>query len=181
MAPLTQSTISNGMEPSSLVTHQTDTSLAPSHSKLEHTSHVTPRGSPSLIQQRKSRIPRFMPPSVSSGKCAPTAPTLKAQSVSISLQMAKLPLQKIKTLKTETVIKTKSVAEHTTKSVAEYTVKTAHQPLHGVKSAPVIKQEVKLTPDATSVIKPMATSTPARPTGRKVYYFLLFSFFLNAW
>ncbi|XP_063862381.1 uncharacterized protein LOC135101930 isoform X4 [Scylla paramamosain] len=160
MASLPQSTISNGMEPSSLVTLQTDTSLAPSHSKLEHTSHVIPQGSPSLVQQRKSRIPRFMPPCISSGKCAPTAPTPKPQSVSISMQVSNLPQKMIKTSQTETLVKTRSVAEHT--------VKTVSHPLHGVKSAPVIKQEVKLTPDATSVMKPLATSTPARPTGRKI-------------
>ena len=173
MAPLTQCTISNGMEPSSLVTLQTDTSLAPSHSKLERTSHVIPQGSPSLTQQRKSRIPRFMPPPIPSVKSAPTASTLKAQSVSVYMQLANLPLKKVKTCQTETVIKTKSVGEHS--------VKTVCHSLHGVKSTPVIKQEVKLTPsEATSIMKPMATSTPARPTGRKVYYFSLFSFFLNA-
>lgn len=173
MASLPQSTISNGMEPSSLVTLQTDTSLAPSHSKPEHTSHAIPQGSPPLVQQRKSRIPRFMPPSVLSGKCAPTAPTPKPQSVSISMQVSNLPKKIIKTSQTETVVKTRSVTEHT--------VKTVSHPLHGVKSTPVIKQEVKLTPpDATSVMKPLATSTPARPTGRKVYYISLFSYFFNA-
>ncbi|XP_045138182.1 protein lava lamp-like isoform X4 [Portunus trituberculatus] len=161
MASLPQSTISDGMEPSSLVTLQTDTSLAPSHSKLEHTSHVIPQGSPSLVQQKKSRIPRFMPPSVSRGKCAPKAPTPKPQSVSISMQVSNLPKKIIKTSQTETLVKTRSVLEHT--------VKTVSHPLYGVKSAPVIKQEVKLTPpDATSVMKPLATSTPARPTGRKI-------------
>lgn len=172
MAPLTQCTISNGVEPSSPVTLQTDTSLAPSHSKLEHTNYVTPQGSPSLPQQRKSRIPRFMP-SVSNGKCAQLTPALKSQSFSVSMQTADLPVQKNKPMpQTETQIKTKSDTE--------YTVKTVSQPLQGTKLAPVIRQEVKLTSsNSTSVIKPMATSTPARPTGRKVYYSSLFSYFTS--
>lgn len=172
MAPLTQSTISNGVEPSGPVTLQTDNSLAPSHSKLGHTSHVTPQGSPSLAQQRKSRIPRFMP-SVSSGKCAQPATTLKTQSSSVSMQMADLPVQKSKPIpQIEKVIKTKSDTEHT--------VKTVSHSLQETKLAPVLRQEVKLEcSNSTSVIKPMATSTPARPTGRKVYYFSLFSYFIS--
>lgn len=165
MAPLTQSTISHGLEPSGPVTLQTDTSLAPSHSKLEHTNHVTPQGSPSLVQQRKSRIPRFMP-SASSGKCAQPATTLITQSSSVSMHMADLLVQKSKPVpQTETLVRTKSDTEHA--------VRTVSQPLQGAKPAPVFRQEVKLTAsNATSVMKPMATSTPARPTtGRKVYYY----------
>lgn len=159
---MTQSTISNGVEPSGPVTLQTDTSLAPSHSKLGHTNHVTPQGSPSLAQQRKSRIPRFMP-SASSGKCAQSATTLKTQSFSVSMQRPDLPVQKSRSIpQTETPIKTKS-------DIIDHTVKTVSQSLQGEKPAPVIRQEVKLTSsNSTSVIKPMPTSTPARPTGRKV-------------
>lgn len=171
MAPLTQSTISNGVEPSGPVTLQTDTSLAPSHSKLGHTNHVTPQGSPSLAQQRKSRIPRFMP-SASSVKCAHSASTLQTQSISVSMQRPDSSVQKSRSVpQTETHIKTKS-------DIIDHTVKTVSQSVQGEKPAPVIRQEVKLTSsNSTSVINSMATSTPARPTGRKVYYFSLFSYF----
>lgn len=167
MAPLTQSTISNGVEPSGPVTLQTDTSLAPSHSKLEHINNMTPKGSASLTQLRKSRIPRIMP-SASSGKCAKPATTLKSQSFSVSIQKADLPAQKNKPIpQTETLVKTKSDNEHT--------VKTVSQSLQDANLPPVIRQEVKLTStNSTSVMKPMATSTPAKPTGRKVHYFCCF-------
>lgn len=50
-------------------------------------------------------------------------------------------------------------------------------PLQSDKPALVIRQELRPTPPKdTSVFKPVATSTPAKPTGRKVDHILLLFF-----
>ncbi|KAK8731651.1 hypothetical protein OTU49_007407, partial [Cherax quadricarinatus] len=163
MASMSQSAILNGMKPSSPVTHKSDLSLAPSHNGLGSSSHVTFQGSPSLAQRRKSRIPRYLPSSVHSVKPAPK-PMPEVKPVPAHVQTLKLPVVCVQVAKP--VPQTEPLGKTISKS--ELLVEPVSVPWQTAKSAPVPFQEVKSTPlNATCAIKPVATSTPAKPMGRK--------------
>nr|XP_045623165.1 protein lava lamp-like isoform X3 [Procambarus clarkii] len=166
MASLSQCAILNGMEPSCPVTLESDISLAPSHNGLGPSCHVTFQGSPSLAHRRKSRIPRFLPSTVHSIKSATAPkPMAKAKAAPKSMQSDKLSMISVQMAKSvshpKTLAKIMPVNE-------QMVVERASEPMETVKSAPVRRHEVKPVPSyATCTIKPVATSTPAKPTGTK--------------
>ncbi|KAG7156072.1 hypothetical protein Hamer_G023566 [Homarus americanus] len=158
MASLSQSAILNGMEPSSHVTLESDTSLAPSHNESEPSSHVTFRGSPSLAQRRKSRIPRYLPSSVPRAKPAPKS--LQAKHVPKPMQKIKRPVVSVPMFEPIPLAVIMPVQEHMAYPVSE--------PLKIAKPASVPRHEIMPTPPkATCAFKPVVTSTPAKHTGRK--------------
>lgn len=161
MAYLSQSAISNGTEPSSHVTLQSDVSLALSATELS--GRVTCHGSSSLAQRRKSRIPRYMPSSVPSAKPASKPVRMVKPDVvpEQSLKPEAEPVQFVKPAPSPAPA-SRPVSVHT--RIAEPT--------------PEPRREFKQTPaKPTPMLKPLATSTPAKPTGRKVdqsLHFLLY-------
>ncbi|XP_071547475.1 uncharacterized protein [Panulirus ornatus] len=165
MASLTQSAILNGIEPSSRVTLESDTLLAPSHNGLESSSHVTCQGSPSsLAQRRKSRIPRYLPSSVPSAKKSALITKPEAKPVPVPTQMVKPSLVPVQMAKPVPQAETQA----NTLPVPEQKVEAVSEPLQMANLSPVPKQEVKSTPPkSTCVLKPVATSTPSKPVGRK--------------
>ncbi|XP_042862243.1 myosin-9-like isoform X6 [Penaeus japonicus] len=151
MAYLSQSAISNGTELSSHVTLQSDVSLALSATELS--GRVTCHGSSSLAQRRKSRIPRYMPSSVPSAKPASKPVRMVKPDV--------VPEQSIK-----------PAAEPVQLTKPAPSPAPAHRPVSEhtriTEPAPEPRREFKQTPaKPTPMLKPLATSTPAKPTGRK--------------
>nr|XP_027210988.1 uncharacterized protein LOC113804323 [Penaeus vannamei] len=151
MAYLSQSAISNGTEPSSHVTLQSDVSLALSATELS--GHVTCHGSSSLAQRRKSRIPRYMPSSVPSAKPA-SKPVRMVKPDVVPEQSVKPEAEPVQFVKPapSPAPASRPVSVHT--RIAEPT--------------PEPRREFKQTPaKPPPMLKPLATSTPAKPTGRK--------------
>ncbi|XP_063604529.1 protein lava lamp-like isoform X5 [Penaeus indicus] len=151
MAYLSQSAISNGTEPSSHVTLQSDVSLALSATELS--GRVTCHGSSSLAQRRKSRIPRYMPSSVPSAKPA-SKPVRMVKPDVVPEQSVKPEAEPVQFAKPapSPAPASRPVSVHT--RIAEPT--------------PEPRREFKQTPaKPTPMLKPLATSTPAKPTGRK--------------
>lgn len=151
-----------------------------SYVAAKSTIHVATQGSPTLVQQKKSRIPRYTPPSMPSVK--PLIPSNKIKQNLVQSRV-KQPVQpwgrapqrfiykapKQNVLESSRASPTNSVKlllESRRSSSSMDTSETSAQiyalpemPINNVPSAPAS--------GVYGTMKPLATSTPAKATGRK--------------
>lgn len=145
------------------MTLQSSTSLAPSTTEPGHTSPLASRDSP-VVQHRKSRIPRFLTPPPKPNpkpypKPSPKPTTLAPKPPPASLKLVKPPVQTFKLYPKTDVMSTPALRLQRVE-LAPRSVQTM--------PAPVVRQDAKPTPPkATSDLKPVMSSTPAKATGRK--------------
>jgi len=181
-----------GMEPCNHVTCKSSTLSTPSG---ESTSHMATQGSPSLVQQKKSRIPRYMPPSVPSVKSIIPPHKIKQNSVQ---SKGKQPVQpwgrapnrfSYKTLeKQQNGMASSRGASPTISVKSTSTLSKPQDPEDDFESqsssssvvASELTAQIKALPEVPinnvpsfpgsgvyGTMKPLATSTPAKATGRK--------------
>merc|ERR1712106_1144195 len=185
-----------GMEqpPCNHVTCKSSTLSTPSGGE-ESTSHVPTQGSPpSLVQQRKSRIPRYMPPSVPSAKSIIPPQKIKQYSVQSNV---KTPVQPWGKAPQRFIYKTSGQQQNVAGGSPRargptISVKPALSTLSKTQSPQVSLESLSsfssvFTSEPTAQInvlpynvpsasggvygtmKPLATSTPAKTTGRKIH------------
>jgi len=182
------------MEPQPACNHVTcKSSTLSTPSGGESTSHVPTQGSPpSLVQQRKSRIPRYMPPSVPSAKSIITPQKIKQYSVQSNV---KTPVQPWGKAPQRFIYKTSGQQQNVaggsprargpTISVkpALSTLSKTQSPQVSLESQSSFSSVFTSEPTAQinvlpynvpsasggvyGTMKPLATSTPAKTTGRK--------------
>jgi len=176
-----------GMEPCSHVTCKSSTISTPSvestsHVAAESTNHVATQGSPTLVQQKKSRIPRYMPPSMPSVKPLISSNKIKQNSVQSKVKQPVQPWGRapqrftyknsdkqqngLASSRASPTNSAKVTLESQKSSSSTVTTDTSAQinalpemPINNVPSAPAS--------GVYGTMKPLATSTPAKATGRK--------------
>jgi len=181
-----------GKEPCSHVTCKSSTLSTPS---VESTSHVTTQGSSQLVQQRKSRIPRYMPPSVPSVKSIIPPNKIKQNSMQSKVKQPVQPWgrapQRFTYKSSEkqqngvgssrastpspaksasTLFKTQSQEVYLESQCSSSHMVASSKPTAQINALPeVSNNNVPSTPGSGvyGTMKPLATSTPAKTTGRK--------------
>jgi len=177
-----------GMEPPcNHVTCKSSTLSTPSSG--ESTSHVATQGSPSLVQQRKSRIPRYMPPSVPSAKSIIPPQKIKQYSVQSNVKTPVQPWGKApqrftyKTSEKQQNVAGSPRARPTIYVKPASTLSKIQSPQVSLESQSSFSSVFTSEPTAQinvlpynvpsvsggvyGTMKPLATSTPAKTTGRK--------------
>jgi len=178
-----------GMELCSHVTCKSSTLSTPSG---ESTSHVTTQGSPTLAQHRKSRIPRLMPPSVPSVKSIIPPNKIKQYTVQSKVRQPVQPWGRApqrfsyKTSDKQQNVVASSRASPTNSAKPASTLSKSpevlyesqsdsslvfiSEPTAQINAFPKVSiNNVPSTPasEVYGTMKPLATSTPAKTTGRK--------------
>lgn len=171
MVSLSQSAFLNGIEPSSYVTSESNLPC----SIQELTSHVTCQGSPSLVERRKSRIPRYIPSPLSlpSPKSTPVPVDRKSLKQSLMPECAKLQAEELdrkakSKVSCEQRVRSTSEAAHHFKFTSSVAVnKVLSEPME-TESTPEVKEEDKIPSSPPPVEdKAIASTTPTKITGRK--------------
>jgi len=180
-----------GMEPCNHVTCKSSTL---STSSGESTSHMATQGSPSLAQQKKSRIPRYMSPSVPSAKSIIPPNKIKQNSVQSKVKQPVQPWGRapnrftyktsekqqtgVASCKTSPPISVKPTSTLSSPESPEVSLESqscsssvvASEPPAQINALPEVPINNAPSSPGSGVygtMKPLATSTPAKTTGRK--------------
>ncbi|XP_068202288.1 uncharacterized protein [Palaemon carinicauda] len=171
MVTLSQSAFLNGIEPSSYVTSESNLPCR----IQEPTSHVTCQGSPSLVERRKSRIPRYIPSplSLSSPKSTPVPVDRKSLKQSVMPECAKLKAEELDK-KAKFIVSSKQRVRSTSEETHHYKFtstipvnKVLYEPME-TDFSPDVKEEDQIISSPPPVeAKTIASTTTTKVTGRK--------------